>query len=112
MAKKTLKEHLMLVNEITDPSDIDSLWECFVWGEGKQVWEGDYDEHRWYINSQVVMKFVIDGEERFFEYTNCNTKEEESTAEDCGWEKPDLDDLCEVYPKEVTTTIYVTANRL
>jgi hypothetical protein len=111
MTKKTLKEHLMLTHDITDPTDIDSFWELFEW-DGDEVYEGDYDEHRWYVNSQVVMKFIIDGEERFFQYTSCNPKGEDSSREDCGWEKPDLDNIDEVYPKEVKTTIYVTANRL
>ena len=109
---KTLKQHIMLTNDITDPADIDSLWECFSWGSGEEVWEGDYDEHRWYTNSTVVMKFNIDGDDRFFIYERCNPKGESSSWEDCGWEKPDLDDLVEVFPKEVKTTIYVPQNKL
>lgn len=108
----TLKQHIMLSNDITDPDDIDSLWERFEWGDGEEVWEGDYDEHRWYINSTKVIKFVIDGDERFFEYSYCNPKGESSDREDCGWEKPDLDSLVEVYPKEITTTIYLPYNKL
>lgn len=109
---KTLKQYIMLTNDITDPNNIDDLWDCFAWGSGRCVWEGDYDEHRWYINSTKVMKFTIDGVERFFEYNECNPKGECSSREDCGWEKPDLDDLVEVFPKQVTTTIYVPENKL
>ena len=108
---KTLKQHIMLTNGITDPADIDSLWECFEW-KGNGVYEGDYDEHRWYINSTVVMQFTIEGVDRFFEYTECNPKNERSSWEDCGWEKPDLDDLVEVFPKQVKTTIYVPQSKL
>lgn len=100
----------MLTHGITDQNNIDDLWECFVCG--KEVWEGDYDEHRWYVNSTVVMQFNIDSVDRFFEYTNCNPKGEDASAEDCGWEKPDLDDLVEVYPKQVTTTVYVSQDKL
>lgn len=109
---KTLKQHIMLTyDNITDPKDIDSLWSYFEW-KGAEVWEGDYDEHRWYINSTKVLKFTIDGTDRFFQYEHCNPKGESTDREDCGWEKPDLDDLVEVYPKQVTTTIYVPENRL
>lgn len=107
---KSLKQYLM--DKYDCPDDIDELWELFVYGDGKIVWEGDYDEHRWYINSEVVMKFTIDGVDRYFQYTHCNPKGEDGSAEDCGWEKPDLDDLDEVFPKQVTTTVYVTQNKI
>ena len=108
---KTLKQHIMLTSGITDPNNIDDLWDCFDW-TGNGVYEYDYDEHRWYINSTVVMQFAIDGVDRFFEYTECNPKGECSSREDCGWEKPDLDDLVEVFPKEVKTTVYVPQSEL
>ena len=75
------------------------------------MWEGDYDEHRWYINSTKVVKFVIDEVERYFEYEHCNPKGDDA-REDCGWEKPDLDDLTEVFPKLVQTMVYVTKDKL
>lgn len=113
---KTLKQHIMLENDIADPTDIDSLWECFTWrsneGYGGCVWEGDYDEHRWYISYTKVIQYTIDGVDRFFEYTECNPKGECSSREDCGWEKPDLDDLVEVFPKEVKTIVYVSEDKL
>lgn len=108
---KTLKRYFLDKYSV-DPDEREELWELFSYGDGKEVWEGNYDEHRWYVNSTVVMKFVIDGVDRYFEYTNCNPKGEDASARDCGWEIPDLDDLPEVFPKQVSTTVYVTADKL
>lgn len=108
---KSLKQYFVDKYSV-DLDEKGELWELFSYGDGKAVWEGDYDEHRWYVNSTVVMKFTIDGVDRYFEYTNCNPKGEDSSAEDCGWEIPDLDDLVEVFPKQVSTTVYLTADKL
>ncbi len=101
---KTLSEFLVEEFEC-DLTDLDDTFDTVEW-KGVTVCEDEYDEHRWYTNYRVVKKFVIDNVERYFEYYDCNTKGDGSSKSDCGWEKPHPDDMREVFPKEVITTIY------
>lgn len=107
MSKKTLKEFITEYNDEKGYSNDskECLFETFVECFDK-ICEDDYDEHRWYTNSRVVMKVIIDNEERFFAYTDMNCHGD-GCRRDVGWETPDLDDdVWEVYPKEVTTVVY------
>tara|TARA_R110001592_G_C13193003_1_gene753558 strand:+ start:26659 stop:26976 length:318 start_codon:yes stop_codon:yes gene_type:complete len=70
------------------------------------VAEQDRDEHRWYYNLELVTKVEIDGVDRFFTWLQCEPKGEDANREDCGWDVPDLDDLQEVFPHEVTVIKY------
>lgn len=74
-----------------------------------KTWE---DKHRWYTRKGVVRKVVIDNVERFFEDEEWFVHNENSSASDCGWSCPDLDDITEVFPKEVVTIKYVTLDKL
>lgn len=74
-----------------------------------KTWE---DKHRWYTRKGVVRKVVIDNVERFFEDEEWFVHSENDSARDCGWKTPDLDDIVEVFPKEVTTIKYVTFDKL
>lgn len=75
------------------------------------VWQGLPDHHRWYSITDIV-RAVPDGEDfRYFKDTSWRCTGDGDIS-DCGWKIPDLDDLVEVFPKEVTTTIYVTKDKL
>lgn len=87
------------------------LWECFE-VKAKVVDQSDPDEHRWYTAYNVVYEIDVAGTLRYFSYWVVSVKSESMDWSDCGWETPDLDDLTELYPKEVTTTIYVTKDEL
>ena len=113
MSKKTLKQFVIeyskekgyffdINNELYET--FEKVVEC--------IDETDRDEHRWYTNTTYVGKVIIDGGERFFEYYGMDVKSESTGRGDCGWETPDLDDLPELFPKEVKTTIYVTEDKL
>lgn len=108
MSKKTLKQY---INEVAEQEDYprgskSDLYETFTeYGLSEGVWIGDADEHRWYTNYPCVYKVVIDSEERFFKY-HFMRPDGDNSAEDCGWEDPDLDELKEVYPYEKTVILY------
>lgn len=78
----------------------------------KCIYKGEPDRHRWYTLYDSVLKVSIDGEDRFFSDLIVDVHGEDATRQDCGFNIPDLDDLTELYPKEVTTTIYVTKDKL
>lgn len=76
------------------------------------VYKSDEDEHRWYTLWSVVRLVNIDGVDRFFEDTLYDMHGEDADRDDVGFEAPDLDDLVEVFPKQILTTIYVTKDKL
>lgn len=84
----------------------ESLRECF-----DVVWEGNEDERRWRIDFSVVCKIVDEGVERFFEYTCCKGTNENSW-QDAGYVFEGIDNIPEVFPKEVKTIIYVVKENL
>lgn len=81
---------------ITDEIIIDTI-RC-----AKKVWEGDEDEHRWWVNTFKVVKIG----DMLIGFGNAKTTGDNSPSE-VGWEF-DPSTICEVEPKEVTTTVYVT----
>ncbi len=94
--------------ESTD--DNEGLYELFE-EYADVVWKGEPDEHRWYTNYDVVRKLTVGGVDYFFE-DYVMRADGDNSREDCGWETPDIDDICQVFPKQVSTTIYVTKDKL
>lgn len=108
---KTLRE-LLVEHNIKEGYDLsirslrESLDECF-----KTVWQGDSDEHRWYVAETRVVE-IPDGQTlRYFSYQVC-TYSGENSAKDAGFQQESIDSIVEVFPKEVTTTIWVTKDKL
>lgn len=114
MGKKTLKEFVIEYSEVAgwDSDTKEGLYETFEECLVKCIKETDRGEWSWYTNVTYVGKVIIDGEDRFFGYYGMDVKSENSDRDDCGWETPDLDDLPELFPKEVLTTVYVTENNI
>jgi hypothetical protein len=112
---KSLKEHVIEVSK-EKGWDYDSKEELFETFEEVCVEEavqiGEPDRHRWYTYYDHTVKVVIDGVDRYFEYQVMDVHGEDASREDCGYEIPDLDDLVEVFPKQVTTTVYVPEDKL
>lgn len=108
---KTLKKHItQFCQEKGWGTDKDTLFEVFE--NRKIVWRGEPDAHRWYTNYDVVHEVEIDGEKRYFEWYEMRVDGEGNSREDCGFEIPDLDEITEVFPKEVVATVYVTKDKL
>ncbi len=104
--KKTLRELLVEHNTkynygVEEDSLVESLHECFP-----AVWQGNSDERRWHVSEERVIKIPDNRQERFFSFRVC-TYSGDNSAEDAGFYAEGIDDISEVYPKEVTTTIYV-----
>lgn len=76
------------------------------------IYKDNEDEHRWYTCWDVVRKVPIDGVDRYFKDTLYDMHNEDGDRDDIGFEAPDLDDIVEVFPKQVLTTIYVTKDKL
>jgi len=69
--------------------------------EGKDVWEGGQDRHRWYSMIPTVVQIG----DRFFNYDRCDVHGEEGDVDDCiGGYK--LDMFTEVAPVEVKKIEY------
>lgn len=68
--------------------------------EGKEVWSGNEDEHRHWIEYDVVVE--IDG--MFIQYGSAKGAGDQGVS-DAGWEF-DETTICEVLPKEIATIIY------
>jgi len=68
--------------------------------EAKVVWEGDHDKHRWFIFTTRVVEVA-----GMFIRHLWGTCTGDNSMEDAGFEW-DWDFVCEVEPKEVTTTVY------
>ena len=63
------------------------------------------DEHRWFEVYSAIKVATIDGEERFFKFQFYNMTGD-GCASDMGLEEFSLEDVYEVFAKEVTTIIY------
>lgn len=99
----TLKELLIEYNtehgyDTDERTLYETLKECF-----KTVWKDpNLDKHRWYsVQEQVVEMYG-----RFFMYS-VYIITGDNNADDMGLEPFKLEDIKEVYQKEVTTIIYV-----
>lgn len=108
---KTLREILTqwCINndeEVTEDSLEEVLRECY-----DVVWEGDENKRRWRIDFSAVCKIVDEGVERFFEYTCCKGTNDNSW-EDAGYLFEGIDNVPEVFPKEVKTIVYVAKEEL
>lgn len=115
MSDLSLRELLIAYNKLegwdtaSDP-DNSELYETFE-ECCKVVWQGLPYHHRWYSITDIVRAVPDKGGFRYFEDTSWHYTGDGDTS-DCGWEIPDLDNLVEVFPKEVITTIYVTKDKL
>lgn len=113
---RTLKEFMIqycLLNfDIESESDIDKdmLFEAFE-EEFDVVYEGKVNTHRWYTTWYTVREIEIDGVKRYFKWHEINVTGDAS-REDYGFKIPDLNDIPEVFPKEVTSIIYVSKDKL
>lgn len=78
----------------------------------KEVWEGNYDERRWYTLFERVVE-VPDGDNpvRYFKYTDVKFKDSLGTRYEAGMDKLTLKDFVEVYPKQVLTTVFTTTKQ-
>jgi hypothetical protein len=109
----TLKQAIIQLNEEKGWGvDKEDLFDTFSESEYYDVvYQGPPDHHRWYTNYEAVWKVPINGVDRYFQYYIMSV-DGDNTAEECGYRIPDLDDLVEVFPKIVPTTIYVTQDKL
>ncbi len=82
------------------------LYETFVECLSKGVVQEETEsEHRWYDLRSVVHKVTIDNVERFFQTHDYHITGD-NCAEDMDLDMPTLDSVEEVFPEEITTTIY------
>lgn len=103
--KKTLRE-LLTEYALQEDYDVDDdTLEELLREEFHVVWQGNEDQRRWRINYDVVCKIMDGNQERFFKYTACKGTNDNSW-EDAGYTFEGIDNVIEVYPKEVTTIIY------
>ena len=87
-------------------NDVQGMYETFVKVLAqRKVQESTSSEHRWYDVQYVVYAVVIDGVERYFETFDYHITGD-NCASDMGLETPTLDDVREVFPHEVVTTVY------
>lgn len=96
-----IKNHLIKYAESEgwDDTSDEALMEIIT--DSKAIWEGTRDRHRWYTLIPTVVE--IDGMFLMFDF--CDVDGEMSNVDDCiGGYK--LEDVVEVLPKEVKTTIY------
>ena len=103
--KKTLREFLVEFNNskewgVCEDGLYESLVECF-----KDVHSEKVDSRRWYDIYERVIKVNIEGEERFFKTPAYHTTGDLSPS-DMDLDSITLDDVGEVFPKEVVTTVY------
>lgn len=114
MSKVTLKNYIIgeVVRDGGNDLSKEVLYERLTECEAEVVFTGEGDRHRWYTLYDNVLKVVIDQEERFFQDLFVDVHGECADRDDCGYPIPDLDDLVEMYPKEVMTTIYVTESSI
>lgn len=75
------------------------------------VWISAPRHHRWYTMYDVVRKLVVDGVEYFFKDKSMSV-DGDNSPEDCGWQDPKIEEIVQVFPKQVMTTAYVTADNL
>lgn len=108
--KELLKQYYIEKGYAFDPEDNEGLYETFEY-RSKVVWTGEPDHHRWYTYYDVVRKLTVGGKDYFFEDAYMSI-DGDNSRDDCGWEAPNIEDIVQVFPKEVLTTIYVTKDKL
>lgn len=105
--KKTLEQVALEYNELHNYGDDEenlreSIIECLSKGV---VSERTESEHRWYDRRIEVHKFIIDGEERFFEVEAFHTTGDACIRDmDVIFQK--VAEYKEVFPTEVTMVVY------
>lgn len=72
-------------------------------------WEGDYEEHRWRTEYDQVRSVSDEGVTRYFRHSNYYSNSD-NDAEGCGYCFEGIDNVVEVFPKEVTVIEFVTKN--
>lgn len=104
---KSLYDVVKAYNDKHDYSnDPESMYETFIECLSKRVVQEDTtSEHRWYDVRSVVHAVDIDGSERYFKTFGYHIKGD-NCARDMDLDLPTLDNVSEVYPYEVTKTIY------
>lgn len=113
---KSLKEFMIqfcLLNyDIENESEIDKdmLFEAYE-EEFDVVYEGKVNTHRWYTTWSEVREVEIDGVKRYFKWYQINVTGD-ADRDDYGFEIPDLDEIPEVFPKEVTSIVYVAKDKI
>lgn len=103
---KTLREYLIAYSLAEEGDNTEEGLEELLRENFEEVWEGDEDERRWCINYYIVVKITIDSEDRFFKFSACKGTNDNSW-EDVGYSFEGIDNVQEVTPKEVKTTVYV-----
>lgn len=93
-----------------DPENNECLYETFV-ERSNTVYTSEPDHHRWYTMYDVVREFTVGGVGYFFADQSMSV-DGDNSRRDCGWEDPDVEDLVQVFPKQVLTTVYVTKENL
>ena len=107
MTKRTLQQVISEYNKANgyedNPSeDYEYFTECL---SEDIVQETTESEHRWYDVRSVVHKVTIDNEERYFETFDYHITGDNCAA-DMDLDLPTIDDVSEVYPQQITTTVY------
>jgi len=104
--KRSLKE---FIKEFNDNKGYDNspegMHETFIESVGEFVHEEDSSEHRWYCIRDTVYRVIIDKEARFFK-TQYYYMTGDSCASDMDLDPMNIDDVIEVYPEQVITTVY------
>jgi hypothetical protein len=88
----------------------EALYETFV-ECSNTVYTSEPDHHRWYTLYNVVREFTVGGEDYFFADQQMSV-DGDNSRRDCGWEDPYIEDIVQVFPKQVLTTVYVTKDKL
>jgi hypothetical protein len=107
MSKRTLKQVIDDYNkengyESCKSGDYEHFAECL---SECIVQESIIDQSRWYDTHGIVHQVTIDGEKRFFATFAYHTTGD-ACAGDMDLDMPTLDDVHEVYPEEIVTTVY------
>ena len=91
----------------TDDDELEeTLRECF-----DVVAHTEDRPHRWCIEFDCVCKIEDEGCTRYFEYSSCKGTNDNSWS-DAGYEFEGIDNVVEVFPKEVMVVKYVTKDKL
>ena len=108
MTKRTLQQVISEYNkengyEDNPSEDYEYFTECLSEYIVQKTTES---EHRWYDVRSVVHKVTIDNEERYFETFDYHITGDNSAA-DMDLDLPTIDDVSEVYPQKIITTVYL-----
>lgn len=88
------------------PLDDQELYDTFIECLSKGVVQEETEsEHRWYDVRSIVHKVTIEGYERFFQTYDYHITGD-NCASDMDLDMPTLDSVEEVFPEEITITIY------